>query len=34
MGEMGLMGILVSEEYGGAGLDTLAYSVAVEEIAK
>jgi alkylation response protein AidB-like acyl-CoA dehydrogenase len=25
MGEMGFMGIEISEEYGGAGMDTLAY---------
>lgn len=34
MGQMGLMGIEVPEEYGGAGLDTLAYVLAVEEISK
>nr|CAD7399384.1 unnamed protein product [Timema cristinae] len=34
MGELGLMGINGSEEYGGAGLDYLAFSVAVEEIAR
>ncbi|XP_066996829.1 short-chain specific acyl-CoA dehydrogenase, mitochondrial [Anabrus simplex] len=34
MGNLGLMGINVSEEYGGAGLDTLALSIAVEEIAR
>jgi alkylation response protein AidB-like acyl-CoA dehydrogenase len=34
MGEMGLMGIEVSEEYGGAGMDTLAYALAMIEIAK
>ncbi len=34
MGEMGLMGIEVPEEYGGAGLDTLAYVLAMEEVAK
>ena len=28
MGEMGLMGIEVPEEYGGAGMDTLAYVLA------
>lgn len=32
MGEMGFMGIEVPEEYGGAGLDTLAYVLALEEI--
>ncbi len=34
MGAMGLMGIEVPEEYGGAGLDTLAYVLALEEICK
>jgi alkylation response protein AidB-like acyl-CoA dehydrogenase len=32
MGALGLMGIEVPEEYGGAGLDTLAYVLALEEI--
>ena len=34
MGKMGLMGIEVPEEYGGAGMDTLAYVLALEEISK
>ncbi len=34
MGKMGLMGIEVPEEYGGAGMDTLAYVLALEEICK
>lgn len=34
MGEMGFMGIEVPEEYGGVGLDTLAYVIALEEICK
>ena len=34
MGALGLMGIEVPEEYGGAGLDTLAYVLALEEICK
>jgi len=34
MGEMGLMGIEVPEAYGGAGMDTLAYVLAMIEIAK
>jgi len=34
MGAMGFMGIEVPEEYGGAGLDTLAYVLAVEEVSK
>lgn len=31
--ELDLMGILVPEEYGGAGLDHLAFTIAIEEIA-
>ena len=34
MGSLGLMGIEVPEEYGGAGLDTLSYVLALEEISK
>ncbi len=34
LGAMGLMGIEVAEEYGGAGMDTLAYALAMIEIAK
>ena len=34
MGEMGLMGIETPEEYGGAGMDTLAYVLTMIEIAK
>jgi alkylation response protein AidB-like acyl-CoA dehydrogenase len=34
MGSMGLMGIEVPEEYGGAGLDSLSYVLALEEICK
>ncbi len=34
MGAMGFMGIEVPEQYGGAGLDTLAYVLALEEICK
>ncbi len=33
MGAMGLMGVGTPERYGGAGLDTLAYAVLLEEIA-
>ncbi len=32
MGELGLLGILTPEEYGGAGLDMLSYAVLLEEI--
>ncbi|RDW13894.1 isovaleryl-CoA dehydrogenase [Paracoccus thiocyanatus] len=34
MGDLGLLGITVSEEYGGAGLGYLAHVVATEEIAR
>lgn len=33
MGELGLLGVMTPEEYGGAGLDTLSYCVLLEEIA-
>ncbi len=34
MGELGLMGINVPEQFGGAGLDALAYAVSLEEISR
>ncbi|QOL80650.1 isovaleryl-CoA dehydrogenase [Pseudooceanicola spongiae] len=34
MGEMGLLGVTVAEEYGGAGMGYLAHVIAVEEIAR
>jgi alkylation response protein AidB-like acyl-CoA dehydrogenase len=34
MGELGFMGIEVPEEYGGVGMDTIAYVLALEEISK
>ncbi len=34
LGELGLLGITVPEEYGGAGMGYLAHAVAVEEIAR
>jgi len=33
MGELGMLGMLVPEEYGGANADNVAYSMALEEIA-
>jgi butyryl-CoA dehydrogenase len=33
-GELGLMGIAISPEYGGSGLDYKAYSMAIEEISR
>ncbi len=34
MGEMGLLGITVAEEFGGSGMGYLAHTIAVEEIAR
>ena len=34
MGELGFMGMMVSPEYGGSGLDTVSYVLAMEEISK
>ncbi|KQI68529.1 isovaleryl-CoA dehydrogenase [Loktanella sp. 3ANDIMAR09] len=34
MGDLGLLGVTVSEEYGGAGMSYLAHTVAIEEIAR
>jgi len=32
MADLGLMGVFIPENYGGSGLDSLAYSIALEEI--
>lgn len=34
MAELGLMGIPIPQEYGGGGMDTVAYTIAVHELAK
>jgi len=34
MGELGLMGMMVPEAYGGAGADALSYVLAIEELAR
>src|SRR4051794_41364098 len=34
MAEIGLMGIPIPEEYGGAGADTVSYAIAVEELTR
>src|SRR5438093_1318600 len=34
MGKLGLMGIPFPEEFGGGGADTLAYAIAIEELAR
>lgn len=34
LGELGFMGMMVSPDYGGSGMDTLSYVLAIEEISK
>jgi acyl-CoA dehydrogenase len=34
MAELGFMGVCVPEEYGGSGLDTISYTLIIEELAK
>ena len=34
MAELGLMGMTISEDYGGAGADTVSYAIAVEELTR
>ncbi|MEP7219116.1 MAG: acyl-CoA dehydrogenase family protein, partial [Bacteroidota bacterium] len=34
LGELGFMGMMVSPDWGGAGLDAMSYVVAMEEISK
>ena len=34
MGDIGLLGMVVSEEYGGQGLDYISYIIAMEEVAR
>jgi alkylation response protein AidB-like acyl-CoA dehydrogenase len=34
MGELGFLGMMVSPEYGGGGMDSLSYVIAMEEISK
>ena len=34
LGELGFMGMMVSHKYGGAGMDTVSYVLAMEEISK
>ena len=31
LGDMGLMGIFIPEAYGGGGMDTVSYSLVIEE---
>ena len=34
MGELGFMGLMTADKYGGAGMDTLSYAIAIEELSK
>ena len=34
MGELGFMGMMVDPKYGGGGMDTISYAIAMEEISK
>ncbi|PDW04534.1 acyl-CoA dehydrogenase [Candidatus Viridilinea mediisalina] len=34
MGELGLLGVAVSEDYGGAGLDYVSYAMVIEELSR
>ena len=34
MGELGFMGMMVDPQYGGGGMDTVSYAIAMEEISK
>lgn len=34
LGELGFMGLMVSQQYGGSGMDTVSYVLAMEELSK
>ena len=34
LGELGFMGMMVDPKYGGSGMDTISYALAMEEISK
>ena len=34
LGDLGLMGLPISDEYGGAGGDTVSYALAIEELTR
>lgn len=34
LGEMGMMGVAVPEEFGGAGMDYLTYAIVLEELSR
>ena len=34
LGELGMMGVYVSTDYGGSGMDSVCYAIALEEISR
>ena len=34
LGELGMMGVSVSTDFGGSGMDNLSYAIAIEEISR
>ncbi len=34
LGEMGFMGMMIDTKYGGSGMDTISYAIAIEELSK
>ena len=34
LGELGMMGVVVDPEFGGSGMDSISYAIAIEEISK
>ncbi len=34
LGELGMMGVVVEPEFGGSGMDSMSYAIAIEEISK
>jgi len=34
LGEMGFMGMMIDPKYGGSGMDTISYAIAIEELSK
>jgi butyryl-CoA dehydrogenase len=34
LGELGMMGVAISSEFGGSGMDALSYAIAMEEISR
>ena len=34
LGELGMMGVAVSTDFGGSGMDYLSYAIAIEEVSR